>query len=65
MLYLRRASGWIVPIENDRRTEAMRKMAATMPPAGGHVVVVSHKPNGSRSGVGTSNRRHSRAIAPR
>ena len=35
----------VTPIENDRRAEAMRKLAATMPPAGGNVVVVSHKPN--------------------
>jgi phosphohistidine phosphatase SixA len=35
----------VTPIENDRRTQAMRKIAATVPPAGGNVVVVSHKPN--------------------
>jgi phosphohistidine phosphatase SixA len=35
----------VTPIENDRRAEAMRKLAATLPPAGGNVVVVSHKPN--------------------
>ena len=35
----------VTPIENDRRTEAMRKLAATLPPAGTNVVLVSHKPN--------------------
>jgi phosphohistidine phosphatase SixA len=35
----------VTPIENDRRTAAMRKLAATVPPAGGNVVIVSHKPN--------------------
>ena len=35
----------VSPIENDRRTAAMRKLAATMPPAGTNAVVVSHKPN--------------------
>lgn len=35
----------VTPIENDRRTAAMRKLAATMPPAGTNAVVVSHKPN--------------------
>ena len=33
------------PIENNRRTQAMRKLAATLPPAGTNVIVVSHKPN--------------------
>src|SRR5262249_35390629 len=33
------------PIENDRRAEAMRKLAATMPPHGQNTLVVSHKPN--------------------
>ena len=35
----------VTPIENDRRTRALRKLAATMPPAGSNVVIVSHKPN--------------------
>ncbi len=35
----------VTPIENNRRTAAMRKLAATMPPAGTNAVVVSHKPN--------------------
>jgi phosphohistidine phosphatase SixA len=35
----------VTPIENNRRTAAMRKLAATAPPAGTNVVVVSHKPN--------------------
>ena len=35
----------VTPIENNRRTQAMRKLAATAPPAGTNVVVVSHKPN--------------------
>lgn len=35
----------VTPIENNRRTAAMRKLAGTMPPAGTNVVVVSHKPN--------------------
>src|SRR5258708_7160784 len=34
----------VTPIENDRRTAAMRKLAAPMPPAGTNAVVVSHKP---------------------
>jgi phosphohistidine phosphatase SixA len=35
----------VSPIENDRRTQAMRKLAATLPPAGTNIVLVSHKPN--------------------
>ncbi len=35
----------VTPIENNRRAQAMRKLAATMPPAGTNVVVVTHKPN--------------------
>lgn len=35
----------VSPNENNRRTQAMRKLAATMPPAGANVVLVSHKPN--------------------
>jgi len=33
------------PIENNRRIAALRKMAATIPPAGGNAVIVSHKGN--------------------
>jgi phosphohistidine phosphatase SixA len=33
------------PIENDRRAEALRKMAATAPPAGKNTLLVTHKPN--------------------
>ena len=35
----------VTPIENNRRAAAMKKLAATMPPAGSNVVLVSHKPN--------------------
>ena len=35
----------VTPIENNRRTAAMRKLAGTAPPAGTNVAVVSHKPN--------------------
>ena len=35
----------VSPNENNRRTAAMRKLAATVPPAGTNVVLVSHKPN--------------------
>jgi phosphohistidine phosphatase SixA len=35
----------VTPIENDRRAAAMRKLAATVPPAGSNLVIVSHKPN--------------------
>jgi broad specificity phosphatase PhoE len=35
----------VTPIENDRRTEAMRKLAATSPAGGTNTLVVSHKPN--------------------
>ncbi len=35
----------VTPIENDRRTAAMRKFAAMVPPAGTNVVLVTHKPN--------------------
>lgn len=34
----------VTPIENSRRTAALRKLAAT-PPATGNTVIVSHKPN--------------------
>jgi broad specificity phosphatase PhoE len=33
------------PIENDRRTEALRKMVATAPAAGKNTLLVTHKPN--------------------
>jgi broad specificity phosphatase PhoE len=35
----------VTPIENDRRMEAMRKLAATPPTKGTNTLVVSHKPN--------------------
>jgi phosphohistidine phosphatase SixA len=35
----------VTPNENNRRTAAMRKLAATVPSAGTNVVLVSHKPN--------------------
>ena len=35
----------VTPIENTRRAQAMRKIASTNPPAGGNILVVSHKPN--------------------
>jgi phosphohistidine phosphatase SixA len=35
----------VTPTENNRRMAAMRKLAATPPPAGTNVVLVSHKPN--------------------
>lgn len=35
----------VTPIENNRRAQALRKLAATMPPAGTNVIIVSHKPN--------------------
>ena len=35
----------VTPTENNRRAAAMRKLAATVPPAGSNVVIVSHKPN--------------------
>ena len=35
----------VTPIENDRRAEAMRKLAATPPAKGTNTLVVSHKPN--------------------
>jgi phosphohistidine phosphatase SixA len=33
------------PIENNRRIAALRKLAATVPPAGSNVVIVTHRPN--------------------
>ena len=35
----------VSPNENNRRTAAMRKLAATLPAAGSNVVLISHKPN--------------------
>ena len=35
----------VTPIENNRRALALRKLAATVPPAGTNVVAVTHKPN--------------------
>jgi len=35
----------VTPIENDRRAEALRKMAATPPENGQNTLVVTHKPN--------------------
>jgi broad specificity phosphatase PhoE len=35
----------VSPNENNRRTQAMRKLVATAPPVGTNVLIVSHKPN--------------------
>jgi broad specificity phosphatase PhoE len=35
----------VSPDENNRRAAAFRTLASTAPPAGGNVVIVSHKPN--------------------
>jgi phosphohistidine phosphatase SixA len=35
----------VTPIENNRRTAALRKLTATATPPGTNVVIVSHKPN--------------------
>ena len=35
----------VTPIENDRRADALRKMAATPPTDGKNTLVVTHKPN--------------------
>jgi phosphohistidine phosphatase SixA len=35
----------VSPTENDRRADALRKMAATLPEAGKNTVLVTHKPN--------------------
>ena len=35
----------VTPIENNRRATAMRKLAATAPPSGTNVILVTHKPN--------------------
>ena len=34
----------VTPIENNRRAQALRALAATTPPAGNNVVIVTHKP---------------------
>jgi hypothetical protein len=35
----------VPPNENDRRAGALKKLAATPPPAGTNVILVTHKPN--------------------
>lgn len=35
----------VTPIENDRRAEAMRKLAAAVPAKGTNTLIVTHKPN--------------------
>ena len=35
----------VTPIENNRRAQALRRLAATVPPAGTNSVVITHKPN--------------------
>jgi len=35
----------VTPIENNRRAQALRKLAGTAPPAGSNVILVTHKPN--------------------
>ena len=35
----------VTPYENNRRTAALRTLAATPPPAGTNIVLVTHKPN--------------------
>ena len=35
----------VTPIENDRRAEALRRMAATSPESGKNTLLVTHKPN--------------------
>ena len=35
----------VTPVENDRRTEALKKMIAAAPPAGTNTLIVTHKPN--------------------
>ncbi len=35
----------VSPNENNRRAQAMRKLASTAPPTGTNIVIVSHKPN--------------------
>jgi broad specificity phosphatase PhoE len=35
----------VTPTENNRRTQAFRKLVGEQPPAGSNIVIVSHKPN--------------------
>jgi phosphohistidine phosphatase SixA len=35
----------VTPDENNRRAQALRKLVSAPPPAGGNLVIVSHKPN--------------------
>jgi phosphohistidine phosphatase SixA len=35
----------VPPNENNRRAQALRKLATTVPPAGTNVIIVTHKPN--------------------
>jgi broad specificity phosphatase PhoE len=35
----------VSPNENNRRAAAFRKLASSLPPAGGNIVIVTHKPN--------------------
>jgi phosphohistidine phosphatase SixA len=35
----------VTPNENNRRTQAFRKLVGAQPPAGSNIVIVSHKPN--------------------
>jgi phosphohistidine phosphatase SixA len=35
----------VTPIENDRRAEALKKLAGTIPPQGKNTLIVTHKPN--------------------
>jgi phosphohistidine phosphatase SixA len=35
----------VTPVENNRRMQALRKLAATLPAASTNVVIVTHKPN--------------------
>ena len=35
----------VPPTENNRRTQAFRKLVGEQPPAGSNIVIVSHKPN--------------------
>jgi hypothetical protein len=35
----------VSPIENDRRAEALKKLAGTTPEAGKNTLIVTHKPN--------------------
>ena len=35
----------VTPNENSRRMQALRKLAATVPPTGSNALIVTHKPN--------------------